>query len=71
MNEIKIFDNRDFGRVRIVMDGDKVLFCGTDVAVALGYSNPRDAIARHCRGVAKHDVGVETGKKQMGLLLCK
>ena len=31
------------------------LFCGTDVAAALGYSNPRDAIIRHCRYFVKRD----------------
>lgn len=34
---------------------EKSYFAGTDVAKALGYSNPRDAIARHCKGVVKHD----------------
>jgi len=29
-------------------------FVGKDVAEALGYKNPADAITRHCKGVAKH-----------------
>ena len=33
-----------------------MLFCAKDVAVALGYKNPRDAINRHCRYVVKRDV---------------
>ncbi len=41
MNEVKIFENEEFGKVRTLIEGeDKVLFCGTDVAQALGYSNP-------------------------------
>ena len=34
---------------------EKSYFAGTDVAKALGYSTPRDAIAAHCKGVVKHD----------------
>lgn len=37
-------------------DDGKVLFCGKDVAEALGYTNPRDALTKHCRCVAKRDV---------------
>lgn len=50
MNELMIFDNPEFGRVRTLEENGAVLFCGTDVARALGYSNPRDAVSRHCRG---------------------
>lgn len=41
-------------QVRIIVDenGD-ILFCGKDVADSLGYSNPRDALKKRCRGVAK------------------
>lgn len=31
----------------------KVFFCGKDVATALGYVNTKDALAKHCKGVAK------------------
>ena len=35
MNEVKIFENEEFGKVRTLIEGeDKVLFCGTDVAQA-------------------------------------
>lgn len=35
----------------------KVLFCGADVAKALGYTNSRKALADHCKekGVTKRD----------------
>ncbi|MDO5545759.1 MAG: BRO family protein [Eubacteriales bacterium] len=39
--------------MRILREGDKYLFCANDAAVALGYSNPRAALQRHCKGVAK------------------
>ena len=46
---VKVFESEQFGNVRIIADGDKYLFCGADVAKALGYSNVRDALRRHCR----------------------
>ena len=56
MNDLQIFRSAEFGSIRTVEQDGKVLFCGTDVAAALGYSNPRDAIARHCRYVVKRDI---------------
>lgn len=50
-NNIVIFSNEDFGQVRTVEIDNKVLFCGSDVAKALGYSNPQKAIRDHCKGV--------------------
>ena len=57
MNEIQIFKNDSFGAVRTVTDDNgKILFCGSDVAKALGYSNVPDAISRHCRCIVKCDI---------------
>jgi prophage antirepressor-like protein len=61
MNEVQVFNNEDFGKIRtIVIDGEPWL-CATDVAQALGYKSPRDAIAKHCRGVAKRDTPTSSG----------
>lgn len=67
MNELKVFSNEQFGQVRTVVDNGKVWFCGKDVAEALGYSNPRDALWRHCkpRGVGKHDTLTNSGLQAM------
>lgn len=50
---IQLFTNEDFGEIRasITEDGNPI-FCARDVAVALGYKNPNDAIAKHCKGIA-------------------
>ena len=50
-NEIQIFTNEAFGNVRVVVDGDKTLFCGSDIAKSLGYARPADAVTAHCKGV--------------------
>ena len=67
MNDLQIFSNPEFGQVRTVeIDGTPWLV-GKDVAVALGYKNPRDAITRHVdaedKGVVKHDT--PSGEQEM------
>lgn len=63
MNELQIFNNEEFGSVRTAEINGKTYFVGKDVASALGYSNPRDAISRHCKGVVKHDSFKEGGQE--------
>lgn len=56
--------------MRTIVEDDKVLFCGSDVARALGYSNTRDALGKYCKnrtlkkGVAIRDAlnkgGIQT-----------
>lgn len=40
MNQMEIFKNLEFGSIRVIEENGKYLFCGTDVAAALGYSKP-------------------------------
>lgn len=58
-NQVTIFNNAEFGSVRTVVIDNEPWFVGKDVAVALGYSNPRDALAKRVddedKGVAKCD----------------
>ena len=65
-NELQIFNNNQFGQMRTITENGNTLFCATDVARMLGYSNPHDAIARHCRGVVKRE-GVSTTTNQHGV----
>lgn len=65
-NELQIFENTEFGMVRTLEENGKILFCGSDVAKALGYSNTRDAVRRHCKGVVKRD-GVSCTVNQHGI----
>ena len=55
MNELKIFENPAFGQVRIVERDGEPWFVGKDVAQALGYKNPQEAIRTH---VDEEDRGV-------------
>ena len=65
-NAIQIFNNEQFGAIRTIEENGKVLFCGSDVAKALGYSNTKDALSRHCKedGVAFHDLIDSMGREQ-------
>lgn len=47
MNELRIFNNTDFGDVRTVGQDGGIWFVGKDVAEALGYSNPSNAVISH------------------------
>ena len=47
MNEIKIFENAEFGQVRTVTIDGEVWFVGKDVATILEYTNPSKALADH------------------------
>ena len=68
MHELKIFEKEEFGSVRTIEENGKVLFCGRDVAEALGYSNPRDALSKHCRGVAKRDILTAGGAQSFSFI---
>lgn len=65
MNELKIFTNPDFGEVRTLEENGTVLFCGSDVAVALGYAKPRNAIGTHCKGALKRGILTAGGNQEM------
>ena len=52
MNEIKVFSNAEFGKIRTLNRDGEPWFVGKDVATALGYSNASKALADH---VAEED----------------
>ena len=63
MNELQTFTNPDFGEVRTLEENGEVLFCASDVAKALGYAKPENAISRHCRATLKRGTPI-SGKLQ-------
>ena len=72
MNKIKIFQNPEFGAIRTISNeqGD-VMFCGRDVAAALGYKKPEWAIATHVEAddSAKRGVIDSLGRKQQAIFI--
>lgn len=56
MNELKVFENPEFGKIRTIEENGKVLFCSSDAAKALGYVRPNDAVSAHCRYTVKRRI---------------
>ena len=67
-NELRVFENAEFGSVRTVEIGGKPYFVANDVTKALGYSNSRDAVSRHCKGVVKRDTPTTSGIQSMSYI---
>lgn len=47
MNELKVFENQEFGEIRTLAFNDELWFVGKDIAESLGYKNTKDAIISH------------------------
>lgn len=65
---IQIFKNEKFGEIRTLADeANEPLFCASDLCKALGYANPRDAVAKHVDegDVAKRDTPTTSGVQSM------
>lgn len=65
MNGLKIFNNPEFGEIRTITEDGVTLFCGKDVAAALGYKRPKDAIAAHCKGAVTRRTPTNGGEQDM------
>lgn len=68
MQDLTIFNNEQFGSVRTYTDGNTILFCASDVARALGYTNASKAISDHCRGVTKRYIPTKSGEQEMNFI---
>lgn len=47
MKELQIFNSEEFGEIRTVQLNNETYFVGKDVATALGYANPKNAVPTH------------------------
>ena len=66
--KLLLFNSEEFGNIRTICEGDRILFCAKDVAEALGYSNPRKAVGDHCKGVTKRDTLTEGGVQSLSYI---
>ena len=62
----EVFENQEFGSIRVLQEAGKTFFCASDVAKALGYVNPYAAVKRHCRGPLTKREGVVQKVNQYG-----
>lgn len=70
MNELQVFNNPEFGEIRAVEIDGEPWFVGKDMAEALGYSNPRDALAKHVDDEDKRASRIATpsGEQEMTII---
>lgn len=68
MENLIIFDNEQFGEIRTLREGKTILFCGADVAKALGYARPNDAISAHCKGAVKRRTLTNGGMQELSFI---
>lgn len=68
MNELKIFENPKFGKIRTIEENGDVLFCAKDVAAAFGYKDTTNAIKQHCKGVVKRHLPTNGGMQETNFI---
>ena len=70
MEDLRVFENKEFGSVRIVTISNEPWFAGKDVAVALGYAKPTDAVRKRVdeedRGISKMET--PSGTQEMTVI---
>lgn len=64
-NQMQVFRSDEFGSVRTIEENGNVLFCGSDVAKALGYKRPNEAISAHAKGTVKRRTLTDGGEQEM------
>lgn len=67
MSDIQVFNHPQFGAIRTTGTPNNPEFCAMDLCRALGYSNGRDAVAKHVDegDVAKRDTTDSIGRTQL------
>ena len=66
--ELQTFNSTQFGELRTAEIEGKIYYCGNDVARALGYIRPRDAVALHCKGAVKHRTPTNGGVQELSFI---
>ena len=69
MSEITVFANEQFGQLRTVEKDGQPWFVGKDAAGILGYSNSRDALAKHVDSEDRADVAIHDGSQNRNMVI--
>ncbi|WP_238933347.1 BRO family protein [Brevibacillus choshinensis] len=65
MNQIQIFENVEFGHIRLIKIDSKLYAVGNDVAKSLGYVRPYEAVTTHCKGAVTYRVLTGGGEQDV------
>jgi prophage antirepressor-like protein len=68
MNELQVFENLEFGKIRTVVLSGKPYAVGVDVARALEYAKPSQAVIDHCKGIRKLGIPSEGGNQETNVI---
>lgn len=61
---LEVFNNNEFGEIRVLAEGGRQLLSATDCARALGYTNPHKAVQDHCKNVVLRWTNDSLGRVQ-------
>lgn len=65
---LQVFEKAEFGVIRMLERNGKPYFVANDVAKALGYANPKDAVTRHCKGALFQRYLTEGGEQELKVI---
>lgn len=68
MNELQVFNSKEFGDIRTTEIDGKPYFVANNVARALGYKRPADAVTAHCKGSVKHRYLTDGGEQELKVI---
>lgn len=68
MNELQVFNSKEFGDIRTTEIDGKPYFVANDVARALRYKRPADAVTAHCKGSVKHRYLTDGGEQELKVI---
>ena len=68
MEGLKIFENTEFGQVRMMEVEGKPYAVGNDIAKALEYARPYEAVAAHCKGAVSYRVLTAGGEQDTKII---
>jgi|HigsolmetaAR204D_1030405.scaffolds.fasta_scaffold09755_2 prophage antirepressor-like protein len=68
MRQLRIFDNSEFGQIRMIEINGKPYAVGNDVAKSLGYARPYEAVTTHCKGAVTYRVLTDGGEQEVKVI---
>ncbi|BAN62928.1 phage antirepressor Ant [Geobacillus thermoleovorans] len=68
MNQLQVFNHEMFGEIRFVEINNNPYAVGNDVAKALGYMRPHEAISTHCKGAVTYRIPTNGGEQTVRVI---